>query len=241
VEINKVFSSRQSILVIVGILILSVVVFIIVQSQITNIEKEAIKREVEIKEQTERMLFDLKEVLLSPVEKEVKTQKALGIIQNIRNNLNENFVYLRIEAQNKVLIIQGRLDEIAEAIIEDPDSAVELVDNLIEDLQNSDDLASFGDSEENDGGNGGSENSPENKGTDYNPDYSDDNNEEDNDTNEDNVEDTGMDTEDPTNPFTEEGGGDDYYYHEGVQPKVDRNRSEDPFYDPSILNTKIGD
>lgn len=240
-NLKKTFSSRQFILIISFIAIASLIGFLIVQNQIKDLESEIIKSELELKKNTERLLFDLKATLESGLDEETKTSEALSILSNIRSNLDKEYVYLRIEAQQKVNILYGRLDEIEKAILEDPNSAISLVNNLIKDLQDSEDLASFGEDDNND--NNGS-------GSDYNfvPDYLDTGGNNNNNTGDDSqtpVDNTNTNTDTTTDNTTNpddivENPDDQKTYHSGYIPEVDRDKTPAEGAEPPV-ELKIGD
>jgi hypothetical protein len=94
-NIKTVFSSKQSIIVISVVAVISIIIFVIIQSQISDIEVQAIQREIEVKKQTERLLFDLRETLISDVDNESKKSQSLTIIADIRNLLDQEYIYLR--------------------------------------------------------------------------------------------------------------------------------------------------
>ena len=244
-NLKKTFSSRQSVFIIAIIAIVGLIGFLITQSQITNLKTETIKSEIELKHNIERLLFDLKATLESGLDKETKTSEALSILNSIRSALDQEYIYLRIGAQQKSNVIYGRLDEIENAIKEDFGRAISLVDNLIDDLQNSDDLSSFGENDNSDD----TDNNSGDEDRDYNPNYSDDGSDDsEDDNNSDNSNTDSNDNQDPTdNPDEtvdefppEDDTEDSPEYHSGFMPKVDRDRSGEQ-EDSEIVGLKVGD
>jgi hypothetical protein len=241
---SKIFTSKQSIFTLLALTVVGSIIFLIIQNQIIDIESESIKLEFEVKKQTERMLFDLKEILASNTEKDYKTTESLALINNIRTLLDKDYVFLRVEAQQNVNIINNRLDDIEKEVVEGNfEEALELTEELIEDLEESDDLGTIGN---NSGGGSGnnSGNSPNND-----PDYSEDDEENEGASNpSDNSGDNGTNGDDQGDDSSEEGTEEETTTEEnptlkkGTTPSFDRNRNADnENSNEEVIELKIGE
>jgi hypothetical protein len=240
-NLNKVFTSKQSVIAIILIAVISFVVFLFIQNKVVNIEQETIKREVELKQKTELLLFKLKETLRSGKDKTVITQESLNILSQIRSNLDQEYKFLRIQGQKGVDRLRDQLDEVEKAILEeDFEKAANIVEDIIEDLEDSDNLADYGDGDDNDSGDGNDSGGDNN----YDPDYSDDNN-NDNDNNDDSNDDNDNNNNDDNQENDNQGpnddnggGGSSGSYHSGYIPEVDRDYSTT---ENAPIKTKVGD
>jgi len=228
-----------------GIALIGLILFLVIQNQIVDIETKSIETEVRIKLQTERLLFDLRETLVSGASIEDKATESLSIINEIRKLLDSEYIYLRLDAQRNINIIHGKINKIEESILEgNIDEAVELVDELINTLEKSDNLGELGGS----GGNSSNGNSGTN--TENNPDFSENENTSptntDNSNNSNNNNNTGAtgtevitDTEgtEEQNPFIENENG----TYDGIVPDFDRDRSKRKHTEEESVDLKIGE
>jgi hypothetical protein len=217
---------------IVLILIIGLITFFYNKNQSVIVTK-TIEEEVDLKQKIGESLLDLRATLKSDKPDDIKIKESLNIINNIKGLIDDEYESLRKEAQEGADKIKERLDKIAEVIPIDIEEAIRLVDNLIDDLEDSENIGTFG--KENDKGqtiifnntnsNINNENSVElnqnpNNTNDYLPPATpSDNNELPND---------------PDSPFGY------VRYKQGVKPEVDRDLSKEIEGETIPIGTKIG-
>lgn len=249
-NIKKAFGSQISMILILIITIVGAIFFLIIQNQVINLEEETLKREKELKQYVERTLFDLRTTLNSRLDNEAKSRESLLIIKNLRETLDKEYIYLRIEAQDKVNEIRGSIDLVEEKIIEeDFEGASNIVEEIIEDLQSSETLS---DSDESNEGGVGNNDNPNPNFT-FDPDVSGEegsqNDQENNGDGSDNSNNPNQDggqnpddlNGDDENNQDQTGDDNGPNYGPGIKPKVDRNKNDRPDTETELIELQVGD
>jgi hypothetical protein len=214
------------------ILIISLITFFYFKNQPVEITK-TIAEEIDLKQKIGEGLLDLRATLKSDKPDDLKIRESLNIINNIKGLIDSEYQSLRKEAQEGADRIKERLDKIAQIIPISIDEAIKLVDSLIDDLEDSENIGTFG--QKND----------KNETIIFNNNNSNPNNDnkveiqQNPTTNNTNVPPTtnqNNDTipNDPNSPF-------EYVrYKQGVRPQVDRDSSNEIEGETIPVGTKIG-
>lgn len=240
----KIFSSKESMIIILAIVIVGFLIFLFAQNKIVDIEKEAIKKEERVRKETELLLFQLKETLQSGHSAELIKTESLSILSKIRQNLSNEYLFLGSGAQRGVDEIRIRLDFIEEAIQkEDFQTAIKLTEELIGAIQKIERLEDITDLQNNNQTNS----DPKTNLYNHTPNYSENDdqnlNEQNTDSSSDNTNDT---TDTPTNTedqniVEEIPTQTPTKYYPGKTPEVDRDRSSEIEGVDTPIKTKIGD
>jgi hypothetical protein len=245
-NIKKIFTPKQSLFVIIIIAIISIIGFFWTQKEVIKLNETTIEQEIIIQKNITTLLVRLKATLEAPDKKEIeKITESFQIIAEIQELLDKEYKNLKKESQMGVDKIREKLTEIEQKLLTNPNEAIKLVDDLIQNIEESKGLEEFNKKSSDENIN---PDNPDNTiydnilndpnitdGTKPDPDTNTNNTNNQDTINNQTTSTSTSNLEDLISPFYNFTN-----YKQGIRPKVDRNYSEEVEGVTIPFNTKIG-
>ncbi len=233
---KKTFTSKQSISILIFIILVGIVGVVYTQREVSKINQKTIEQEIEIQKNIGKLLLELRANLKSDKPNDIKIRDSFKIIGDIRTLIDREYFSLKKESKRGADLLKNRLSEIEKAILEDPNKAIILIDKLIDELENSNGLSDFIEKKED-----GTKNNFDDSNYDFG-----DTIEPKNNLNNDRPNDEGVIVDDGNNTIPDD--NQDFFdsifnylnYKKGIKPKVDRDNSKEIEGQTVPVSTKIG-